>query len=131
MHILYKVTHFQAFATDGSTMYYILFLLLFRPMDMAPLNSLLSKCVGVNEFGKLFTVSTILPMTFTVVLTSLNNLLYEATLDTFPGAMFVICACSNYGCVVLILILYYYVTKHEREYGKLGRAQNAHLGLNK
>ncbi len=109
-------------------MYYSLMFFFLCPMDMASLKSLLSKCVGVHEFGKLFTASTVLPHLFTMIFSSLSNLIYEATLDSFPGAVFVVSASTEYGCMVLTLILLHFVKRHERIYGELGRKQNIHLG---
>ncbi len=108
-------------------MYYAYYFMLFLPVSGAPLKSILSKCVGVDEFGKLFTVSTVLPQIFSMAFTSLTSLLYAATVDTFPGASYVLGAGIEYIVMAMTLGLYYMVRRHEKVYGELGRGQNAHL----
>ena len=111
-------------------MYYSLYLLLIGPTSGAALKSLLSKCVGVDEFGKLFTISTILPQVFSMALSTAENLLYKATLDSFPDAIYVMGAANEYLMMILTLILYFVVKRHERAYGEVGKRQNAHLTRN-
>jgi hypothetical protein len=89
--------------------------------------SLLSKCVETHELGKLFTLASVGPSLFSMALRTLSNLLYEATLDSFPGAMHLLSGSVEFVSCFLTLILYVYVKKHERKFGPIGNDQYSHI----
>ena len=53
--------------------------------------------------------------------------LYKATVNTFPGASNLFEGSVYFVSSLLILVLYFFVRRHERVYGPLGGQQNSHI----
>jgi hypothetical protein len=85
--------------------------------------------VETGELGKLFTMASVAPQIFYMIFSTLTNLLYEATLDTFPGAIFLLSASVQYCSCFLTLGLYFFVKRHERRFGPLGQQQIDNIEL--
>ena len=51
--------------------------------------------------------------------------LYKATVDAFPGAIYLLDGAIDFAACALCLALYAAVKRHERVYGALGRRQNS------
>ena len=54
-----------------------------------------------------------------------SNKLYKATVDMFPGAIYLLDGSIDFLACALCLALYASVKRHERIYGTLGRKQNS------
>jgi MFS transporter, PCFT/HCP family, solute carrier family 46, member 3 len=77
----------------------------------AVVRSLISKCIDKNEVGKVYSFLAVLASLAPVAGNPLFRQLYNATLDTFPGAIFLL-----YGAILLcsaIGNLYLYFMRHE------------------
>ena len=53
--------------------------------------------------------------------------LYKATLDTFPGATYLFEGSMQFVSSFLILVLYFFVKRHERVHGAIGGHQNSKI----
>ena len=57
-----------------------------------------------------------------------SNKLYKATVDVFPGAIYLFDGSIDFLACALCLALYVFVKRHEKVYGTLGRKQNCNSG---
>ena len=105
-------------------MYYACSLSIIGGLTSTPLQSMLSKVVSKDEFGKIFTLSSVAVNIASLLSSTLLQLLYEATLKTFPGAMYVGLSVMEVITVVLMSIYFLYVIKHEKQFGPIGHNQD-------
>ncbi len=73
--------------------------------------SLLTKCVGKNEVGKVFSVVALLSAVTPLIMTPAIKKLYNATLTTFPGTFFLLVA----GIYVVSAFLYVFIWFKRKE----------------
>ena len=57
-----------------------------------------------------------------------SNKLYKATVDVFPGAIYLFDGSIDFLACALCLALYVFVKRHEKIYGTLGGSRIAILG---
>ena len=69
-------------------MYYAAGLTVVGGVEHTPLKSLLSKCVDLDEFGKIFAVSSVTSSMASLVSGTITPILYGNTLHTNPGAVY-------------------------------------------
>ena len=105
-------------------MYYAKALTLIGPSDSTPLRSFLSKCVDIDEYGKVFTLSAVIKSVSELITTGLSQQIYAWTVTFFPGAMYLYSAASEAVATILLAILYIFVARHERRHGPIGRHQD-------
>ena len=105
-------------------MYYGTGLSLLGGIESTPLRSLLSKCVGLDEFGKIFTMSSTASSLASLLGAFIVPKIYKATVETFPGAVYVFLASVQLLTVVLMFVLYLVILKHEKVYGVIGSEQD-------
>ena len=79
---------FQGLATEGWMMYYAAGLTVVGGVEHTPLKSLLSKCVDLDKFGKIFAVSSVTSSVASLVSRTITPILYGNTLYTNPGAVY-------------------------------------------
>jgi len=112
-----------ALATKGWMMYYAASLSIIGGLTSTPLQSMLSKVVSKDEFGKIFTLSSVAMNIASLLSSTFLQMLYEATVKTFPGAMYVGLSVMEVITVVLMSIYFIYVIKHEKQFGPIGQNQ--------
>ena len=105
-------------------MYYAVSLSIIGGLTSTPLQSMLSKVVSKDEFGKIFTLSSVAVSIASLLSSTFLQMLYEKTLKTFPGAMYVGLSAMEIITVILMSIYFLYVIKHEKEFGPMGRSQD-------
>ena len=105
-------------------MYYGTGLSLLGGIESTPLRSLLSKCVGLDEFGKIFTMSSTASSLASLLGAFIVPKIYKATVETFPGAVYVFMASVQLLTVILMFVLYLVILKHEKVYGVIGSEQD-------
>ena len=66
-------------------MYYAMGLTVIGGIESTPLRSLLSKCVDLDEFGKIFTMSSVASNVAGLLGSTVLPILYGDTLETAPG----------------------------------------------
>ena len=79
--------------------------------------SVLSRCVEEQENGKVFSALALLFQFIPLLANPAFRKLYNATLETFPGAEIVMSACAFYITVLISLYLY---TQRDRIYSDRG-----------
>jgi len=114
----------EGFATKGWMMYYSRALTIMGPSDSTPLRSFLSKCVDIDEYGKVFTLSAVIKSVAELMTSALTQQIYAWTITFFPGAMYLYAATTEAVATILLAILYYFVARHERRHGPIGRNQD-------
>ena len=112
-------------------MYYAFALTIIGPSDGTPLRSLLSKCVDVDEYGKVFTLASVASSVASLCTSALMQKIYEWTVDSFPGAMYLFSAATECVSTILVSLLYWYVRKHEKVHGPIGKDQDDLKGCKK
>ena len=90
-------------------MYYAASLSIIGGLTSTPLQSMLSKVVSKDEFGKIFTLSSVAVNIASLLSSTFLQMLYEKTLKTFPGAMYVGLSVMEVVTVVLMSIYFLYV----------------------
>ena len=68
--------------------------------------SLLSKCVHENETGKIFSVIGILAAICPMIFNPVSRMIYNKSLETFPGTVILICASLMFLATVLNFFLF-------------------------
>jgi len=111
-------------ATEGWMMYYASGLTIIGGIESTPLKSLLSKCVSSHEFGKIFTLSSIASSLASLIGAVIVPKLYQATLDSLPGAIYFFFASVQVVVVLVITALFVVIIGHEKEFGPLGKDQD-------
>ena len=111
----------QALATKGWMMYYGSALSIIGGLTSTPLQSMLSKCVSKNEYGKIFTLSSVAVSIATLISSTFLQKLYEWTVESFPGAMYVALSGMELITVLMMSIFFIFVIKHERDSGVIGK----------
>ena len=101
-------------------MYYASSLSIIGGLTSTPLQSMLSKCVSKNEYGKIFTLSSVAVSISSLISSTFLQKLYEYTVETFPGAMYVALSGMELITVLMMSIFFIFVIRHEREFGTLG-----------
>ena len=104
--------------------YYAVSLSIIGGLTSTPLQSMLSKCVGKDEYGKIFTLSSVATSISSLFASVFVQKLYAYTVEYYPGAMYVFCSCAEMTTVILMSIFFYFVTRHEREFGVIGKDQD-------
>ena len=102
-------------------MYYSVSLSIIGGLTSTPLQSMLSKCVEKDEYGKIFTLSSVAISIASLVSTTFLQKLYELTVQTFPGAMYVALSAMESITVLLLSILFIFIIRHERKFGAMGK----------
>ena len=64
----------------------------------------------------------------TMVASSLMKLIYNAAIEDFPGAPFLIEGCLAFLAFLATMGLYWVVWKHEKRYGPIGKDQEIKEG---
>ena len=105
-------------------MYYSRALTIIGPSDSTPLRSFLSKCVDIDEYGKVFTLSAVIKSVSELMTSALTQQIYAWTITFFPGAMYLYAAVTEAVATILLAILYYFVARHERRHGPIGQHQD-------
>ena len=111
----------QALATKGWMMYYGSALSIIGGLTSTPLQSMLSKCVSKNEYGKIFTLSSVAVSLSSLISSTFLQKLYEWTVESFPGAMYVALSGMELITVLMMSIFFIFVIKHERDFGVIGK----------
>ena len=104
-------------------MYYAASLSIIGGLTSTPLQSMLSKVVSKDEFGKIFTLSSVAMNIASLLSSTFLQMLYEVTVKTFPGAMYVGLSVMEVLTVFLMSIYFIYVIKHEKQFGPIGQNQ--------
>lgn len=102
-------------------MYYSVSLSIIGGLTSTPLQSMLSKCVEKDEYGKIFTLSSVAISIASLASTTFLQKLYEFTVQTFPGAMYVALSAMESITVLLLSILFIFIIRHERKFGAMGK----------
>ena len=102
-------------------MYYANSLSIIGGLTSTPLQSMLSKCVSKNEYGKIFTLSSVAVSIASLISSTFLQKLYEYTVETFPGAMYVALSGMELITILLMSIFFIFVIRHEREFGTIGK----------
>ena len=114
----------MALATKGWMLYYAASLSLIGGLTSAPLHSMLSKCVTKDEYGKIFTLSSVVKSIFSLLSINFVKELYIWTVEYFPAAFYVFACCTEVITVILMSILFIFVIRHEKEFGVTGKDQD-------
>ena len=114
----------QGLATQGWMMYYALALTIVGPSDGTPLRSLLSKCVEVDEYGKIFTLQSVARSIASLSTSALMQKVYEWTVVSFPGAMYLVSSGFEFLSIILVTVLYLYIRRFEKTCGPIGKQQD-------
>ena len=69
--------------------------------------SLLSKCINSDEVGKAFSILAVIAALAPVAGNPLYRQLYDATIDSFPGAIFLLTAALYMAAAIGNLFLYF------------------------
>ena len=109
-------------------LYYASALTLLGPSDSTPLRSFLSKCVDVDEYGKVFTLSSVVKSVAELMTSALSQKIYAWTVDFFPGAMYLYSGATEAVSTILLAILFWFVSRHERIHGPIGDHQDKAKG---
>ena len=88
-------------ATRGWMMYYGASITVLGALDSTPIRSLVSKMVEPDEYGKVFTFTATSQAISSLVTSSVYQLVYKATLDTYPGALFLVAA--GMLCIAVVI----------------------------
>ena len=118
------VYYLQGLATKGWMLYYASSLTILGPSDNTPLRSFLSKCVDVDEYGKVFTLSSVIKSIAELMTSALSQKIYVWTVDFFPGAMYLYSAATETVSTTLLVILFWFVSRHEKVHGPIGEHQD-------
>ena len=105
-------------------LYYAYGLTLVGGIESTPLLSLLSKCVDVDEFGRIFTLSSVTGSVAGLLATAVIPKLYNATVDYLPGAMYFFMSSATLATVIGMTVLYVFIIRHETVHGPLGADQD-------
>ena len=108
-------------------MYYASALTMMGPSDGTPLRSFLSKCVDVDEYGKVFTLASVTSSVASLMTSALMQKIYEWTVVSFPGAMYLFSAGTECLSLILISALFWFVSRHEKIHGPVGAHQNTKI----
>jgi len=111
-------------ATKGWMAYYAMGLTLVGGIEGTPLRSLLSKCVGLDEFGKIFTMSSVASSLSSLVGATIMPKLYAGTVATVPGAVYFFMASVQLLCIICMAVLYHVIRRHEKVHGVIGSEQD-------
>jgi hypothetical protein len=104
-------------------LYYASSLTLLGPSG-TPLRSFLSKCVDVDEYGKVFTLAAVVKSIAELMTSALSQKIYVWTVDIFPGAMYLYSAATEAVTTILLVILFWFVSRHEKIHGPIGDHQD-------
>ena len=105
-------------------MYYATSLSIIGGLTSTPLQSMLSKCVLKDEYGKIFTLSSVAVAIASLFSTAFVQKLYEYTVESFPGAIYVFLASTELMTVILMSVFFIFVIRHERQFGMIGKDQD-------
>ncbi|KAJ2948403.1 hypothetical protein O0L34_g7641 [Tuta absoluta] len=98
----------RAFATTGWHMYLGASIAAFKGLSSPLIRSFLSKILPLEDIAKVFAligaIEGIVPLFSPVI----YNGLYNVTLQTFPGAIYILSAWITLGCCVMVVIVQYY-----------------------
>ena len=100
-------------------LYYSYAITIFAGIMSTPITSLISKCVDRDEFGKIFTLTSNVEFLAFIGTDTLIKVLYEATLDTFPGAMYFLYFGIDGVVLGLLMSLYIILLRNENRHGPL------------
>jgi hypothetical protein len=115
---------FKGLSKKGWMMYYGTSLSVLGGMSSTPLRSMLSKCVESHEYGKIFTLSSVASSLASLVSSVVIQEMYEYTLDTFPGAIYIFHGSIELVAVGMMSIVYVWIRRHERLNGPLGHSNS-------
>ena len=105
-------------------MYFAVSLGIVGGLTSTPLQAMLSKCVSKDEYGKIFTLSSVASSISYLISSTFSQKLYEYTVEYFPGAIYVFMASTELMTVIIMSILFIFVIRHEREFGVIGKDQD-------
>ena len=105
-------------------LYYGVSLTIIGGLTSTPLQSMLSKCVKRDEYGKIFTLSSVASAIASVFAQTMVQKLYKHTVESFPGAMYVFLGCGELLTVFMMSILFIYVIRIEKTHGPIGAEQS-------
>ncbi|KAI5642980.1 major facilitator superfamily domain-containing protein [Phthorimaea operculella] len=98
----------RAFASTGWHMYLGASIAAFKGLSSPLIRSFLSKILPLEDIAKVFAligaIEGIAPLFSPVI----YNGLYNVTLQTFPGAMYILSACITLCCAVMVMLVQYY-----------------------
>lgn len=114
---------FQALATKGWMMYYALAISLIGGVDGTAIRSLVSKCVEPDEYGKVFTLSSVFSTVASLIGGTITPLLYKGTVDNFPGATYLYDAANDLINIIMMCGIYWVIFSHEKIFGPIGKGQ--------
>lgn len=109
----------QGFSTEGWMFYYGAVLTILGPMMITSLDSLATKCVDPNEFGQMFTAFNTVSSVAGLLTSSALSLLYQKTVESFPGASFLLSASLQCVTMVFCIVLYWIILRHEKQWGPI------------
>jgi hypothetical protein len=69
--------------------------------------SLISKCIESDEVGKAFSILAVIAALVPVASNPLYRQLYDSTMDSFPGAIFLLTAALYLAAAIGNLLLYF------------------------
>ena len=104
-------------------MYYASSLTIIGGLTSTPLQSMLSKCVSRDEYGKIFTLSSVVVSISSLMSSTFLQKLYEFSVETYPGAMYVALAGMELVTILAMSVYFVFVIRHERQFGDIGRNQ--------
>ena len=88
-------------ATKGWMMYYAASFEVLGSLDSTPLRSLISKMVEPDEYGKVFTFMATASAIAGLVTSSAYQEIYSATLDFYPGTLYLVVS----GMLTIALVM--------------------------
>ncbi|GBP07923.1 hypothetical protein EVAR_78077_1 [Eumeta japonica] len=102
----------KAFAVVSWHMYLSSSVSLFRGLAQPILRSILSKLLPVEDLAKIFTLQSVLNVTLPMLAPLVFNPLYSATLNVFPGSIYIVCAGINIITIFVLSAAKYYIWKY-------------------
>ncbi|GBP07931.1 hypothetical protein EVAR_78084_1 [Eumeta japonica] len=111
----------KAFATVTWHMYFGTSISLFRALSQPILRSMLSKLMPIEDMAKIFSLLSISNVAVPMVAAVIFNPLYYATLNDFPGAIYMVCAGMYVFMIVLLCFARHYMQKYPYEPEKVAK----------
>ncbi|GBP07935.1 Solute carrier family 46 member 3 [Eumeta japonica] len=105
----------KTFATATWHMYFGASISLFRGLAQPIIRSMLSKLMPTEDMAKIFSLLSMSNVAVPMVVAVIFNPLYYATLNDFPGAIYVVCVGMYVMMIVLLCFARHYMQKYPCE----------------
>uniref|UniRef100_A0A1B6E1L9 Major facilitator superfamily (MFS) profile domain-containing protein n=1 Tax=Clastoptera arizonana TaxID=38151 RepID=A0A1B6E1L9_9HEMI len=99
------VNTLYTFSKDGQTFYILAILEILSTASVTMIRSITTKLVQAEELGKLYAFCGIASAASTIIVPSIYDLVYLFTIDTLPGAFFLLGAGINALAVIIFLCI--------------------------